>query len=105
MRIIPCPLLQTPRADSGCAALWLLRNDIAQITSSKVRAAQLAQLAAKVDGAQVRCDGRPGGRLWNHCIMAVRRPIGMRLGGFSSYWSTIPLIRLTRSSWRLWRSI
>ena len=41
MRIIPCPLLQTPRADSGCAALWLLRNDIAQITSSKVRAAQL----------------------------------------------------------------
>lgn len=50
MRIIPCPLLQTPRADSGCAALWLLRNDIAQITSSKVRAAQLhlwAQLAAR----------------------------------------------------------
>ena len=50
VRIIPCPLLQTPRADSGCAALWLLRNDIAQITSSKVRAAQLhlwAQLAAR----------------------------------------------------------
>ena len=49
MRIIPCPLLQTPRADSGCAALWLLRNDIVQITSSKVRAAQLhwAQLAAR----------------------------------------------------------
>ena len=41
VRIIPCPLLQTPRADSGWAALWLLRNDIAQITSSKVRAAQL----------------------------------------------------------------
>ena len=48
MRIIPCPLLQTPRADSGWAALWLLRNDIAQITSSKVRAAQLHLCPARV---------------------------------------------------------
>ena len=63
MRIIPCPLLQTPRADSGWAALWLLRNDIAQITSSKVRAAQLHLCPARVASSplQVADDDAGGG--------------------------------------------